>query len=173
MKSIHTNTSLRSALHLLYVAQFETLKKYPDVFTKADATRMLTGLMGARPWSWRVVGITSEALEIFATNNFKQITGQVQRGHYNDRASTAQLLFLDRSIPMPIEEFFDVFLTRDQTVLMTKEQNKHRPGGAFPDFIPIDQDAEVFPSGTLVGWRHRKAEVEYLKKLHKATFLET
>lgn len=135
MKSIQTNKSLRVALHALYVAQFKILKKYPNVFTNADATRMLTSLMGSRPWSWRVIGITPEALAIFAANKFKRVAGLVQRGHCNDRASTAKLMFLDRDTPLSNTEFFKVFLTRDQTVLMTKEQNKHRREEYFPDLF--------------------------------------
>ncbi|MES2074929.1 MAG: hypothetical protein V4462_04845 [Pseudomonadota bacterium] len=127
MKLILTDQTLRNALYALYVALLEMLKEYPAVFTKADATRMLTGLTGSRPWSWRVIGITRDALDIFAANNFMRVADLVQRGHKNDRASTAQLVFLDRNSSMPLAGFFDVFLLRDQTVLMTKEKNKHLP----------------------------------------------
>jgi len=166
MDSIHNDQDLRKALHSIYAAQFDTLKKFPNVFTRADATRMLTGLMGSRPWSWRVIGITSDALDIFSKNDFKRPAGQIQRGHRDDRASTARALFFERDIPMPLDEFFEFFLQRDQTVLMTKSENKHRPGGEFPAFIAIDAQLALFPCGTLVGWQHRKAEVDFLRALH-------
>lgn len=173
MKTILHDLHLRTALFDLYLALFTTFKKNPGVFTKADATRMLTSLMGSRPWSWRVIGITPDALEVFAANNFQRVAGLVHRGHRNDRASTAQMLLLERTTPMPIDDFFETFLLRDQTVLMTKKQNKHRPRGVFPDFIDISSDEEVFPCGTLVGWRHRKAEVEYLKNLYTSRHIVT
>lgn len=166
MKSVHQNEQLRQALYSLYVSQFQVLKNFPAVFTRADATRMLTGMMGSRPWSWRVIGITDAALEIFASNEFKRPPGAIQRGHRADRSSTAKVLFYDRDLPFALEEFFAVFLERDQTVLMTKEENKHRPGGQFPAFSPIDPTEELFPCGTLVGWQHRKAEVDFLRRLH-------
>jgi hypothetical protein len=165
MDTIHSDKNLRQALYSIYVAQFDTLKKYPDSFTKADATRMLTSLMGSRPWSWRVIGITSAALDVFAENDFKRPAGQIQRGHREDRASTAQELFYKRPGPMPLEEFFSFFLGRDETVLMTKDENKHRPGGEFPSFIGISGQHGLFPCGTLVGWQHRKAEIDFLREL--------
>lgn len=167
MDSIRTDASLRAALHALYVSQFEALKKYPAAFSKADATRMLTSLMGSRPWSWRVIGITEAALAIFAENDFKRPAGRIQRGHRSDRASTAQAVFYDRNYPMPEEEFLEFFLKRDETVLMTVEENKHRPGGKFPRFIRIPASKKLFPCGTLVGWQHRKAEVEFLRTLYR------
>lgn len=166
MDSIRTDHQLRNALYTLYAAQFETLKKFPSAFTRADATRMLTGLMGSRPWSWRVIGITPAALEIFAANDYKRPAGMIQRGHRADRSSTAHELFYVRATAMPMDEFFDFFLERDETVLMTKQENKSRPGGAFPDFIPIPREAQLFPCGTLVGWQHRKHEVDFLRGLH-------
>lgn len=43
---------------------------------------------------------------------------------------------------------------------MTNEENKHRPDSVFPDYIPIPQHLHLFPSGTLVGWQHRKLETD-------------
>jgi hypothetical protein len=165
MQSIY-DSKLRESLYSIYVAQFKAFRKCPHGFSKGDATRMLTGLMGARPWSWRVIGVTRSALEIFAAHDFKRPPRLLQRGHRVDRASTAQTLYFENSEPLPLDQFFDFFLTRDQTVIMTNEENKHRPNGTFPDFIAIDHAADLFPSGTLIGWQHRKAEVDYLRKLY-------
>ena len=166
MESIHNDQELRKALHSIYAAQFDTLKKFPKAFTKADATRMLTGLMGSQSWSWRVIGITSDALDVFSKNEFKRPTGQIQRGRRDNRASTVRALFFERAEPMPLDEFFEFFLKREETVLMTKRENQHRQGKEFPDFIPIDAHHALFPCGTLVGWKHRKAEVDFLRELH-------
>lgn len=167
MDSILHDNELRQALHKLYAANFAVLREHPGVFSNADATRMLTSLMGARPWSWRVIGITRNALEVFAQNDFQRPAGRIQRGHRDDRASTARALFREPHIALPLDEFFKVFLQRDETVLMTVEENKHKPNGTFPDFIPIDREHQVFPCGTLVGWQHRKQEVQFLRKLHR------
>jgi hypothetical protein len=166
MDSILHDNELRQALHKLYMANFAVLREHPDVFTNADATRMLTGLMGSRPWSWRVIGITRNALEVFARNDFQRPAGKIQRGHRDDRASTARALFREPDAALSLEEFFNVFLQRDETVLMTVEENKHQPDGTFPDFIPIERERQVFPCGTLVGWQHRKQEVQFLRDLY-------
>ncbi|WP_148264765.1 hypothetical protein [Collimonas fungivorans] len=166
MHAIHTDKELRAALHSIYVAQFKAFKACQHAFTKADATRMLTGLMGARPWSWRVIGITPAALQVFSDHDFKRPPRQLQRGHKQDRASTASVLYFDCTEPMPLEEFFAFFLERDETVIMTNDENKHRPNSTFPDFIAIDSKDELFPCGTLVGWQHRKAEINFLRALY-------
>lgn len=166
MKSIYIDNNLRVALHSIYVAQFRALKAYPKAFDKAHATRMLTSLMAARPWSWRVIGITKAALDEFAKNDFKRPSRQLQRGHKYDRSSTAQLLYFDRSEPMPLDEFYEFFLERDKTVIMTNAENKHTKNAAFPAYIEIDINAELFPSGSLIGWQHRKNEMEFLQSLH-------
>jgi len=170
MDSIHTDKKLREALYSLYVAQFNAIRAYPEAFDKNHATRMLTGLMGSRPWSWRVIGITKEALELFGQHDFKRPPRLIQRGHREARADTAKALYYDIPVPLPQDEFFTFFLKRDETVLMTSGQNRHTPGGEFPDFIKIPLKANLFPSGSLVGWQHRKAEVDFLRQLHAQHF---
>ncbi|MGV2288814.1 hypothetical protein AAHK20_08855 [Trinickia sp. YCB016] len=166
MRTIYEDKKLREALHSIYVAQFNAIQTCPDAFGKSDATRMLTGLMGSRPWSWRVVGITPAALSVFAEHGFKRPPRQLQRGHMHDRSQTAEALYFARVEPMSSDEFFDFFLERDKTVIMTNDENKHGPKYAFPHYIPIDPSLELFPCGTLVGWQHRKAEIDFLRVLH-------
>ena len=166
MNSIYSDIALRQALHRLYVANFEVLKEFPNSFDDNHATRMLTSLMGSRPWSWRVVGITPAALELFAENDFQKPVRKIQRGHRSARVDTARQLF-NRPKPFELDEFFDIFLKRDETVLMATPENPARSSRPFPKFIPIDLAAEVFPCASLVGWTHRKQEVEFLRALHE------
>lgn len=169
MDSITNDVQLRAALYSVYVALFEARRTCPAAFGQGDLTRMITGLMGSRPWSWRVIGITSEALKLFQEHDFKKPPKLIERGHQQDRASTARDLFSSPA-PMPLVAFFEYFLERDQTVLMTVEQNKHRPKAVFPSFIPIDQSGQLFPCGTLIGYQHRKKEAAYLRKLYEEHF---
>jgi hypothetical protein len=166
MRTIYEDQKLREALHSIYVGQFTSIQICPHASGKGDATRMLTGLMGSRPWSWRVIGITPAALEVFAAHGFKRPPRQLQRGHKHDRSLTAQALYFERAEPMQLDEFFDFFLERDKTVIMTNDENKHGPKNAFPHYISIDARLELFPCGTLVGWQHRKAEIDFLRALH-------
>jgi hypothetical protein len=65
-----------------------------------------------------------------------------------------------------LNEFFDFFLERDKTVIMTNDENKHGAKNVFPSYIPIDPSLELFPCGTLVGWQHRRVEKAFLRDLH-------
>ena len=121
--------------------------------------------MGIENYGWRVIGITREALDLLATKDFNKskLSGQLCRGHKKDRIKTTRELF-DLKKPMKLDEFYKVFLRNDQTVIMLKKQNNTKP---FPKFIKINNsNAELFPNGPLIGWKHRKKECEYLRQLH-------
>lgn len=163
--SIKTDTALRQALHGLYVALFSARRACPNYFTGGRLTTIQTAIMGIEDFGWRVVGITREALDLLATDNFdkNKLPRRLCRGHIIDRIQTSRLLF-DREAPMPLDDFFDTFLQNDRTVIMLNEQNRTLP---FPQFIEIDNpDAELFPNGALMSWKHRKQEREYLRQLH-------
>ncbi|MDK9726062.1 MAG: hypothetical protein OEL88_14420 [Sterolibacteriaceae bacterium MAG5] len=122
--------------------------------------------MGDRLWSWRVVGITPEALALFAQHDFKKPPqkGAVVRGHLVSRKRTAEQLFHNEE-PLGIGAFFDLFLTNDCTVLMLSKQNPSR-GDQIPEYIPIENpDAYLFPCASLMGYHHEEQEVEFLRKL--------
>lgn len=171
------NAQLRPALYSIYVAIHSAMKLYPAGFDKNHATRMLTHLMGSRPWSWPVVGITRPALQAFADNGFKNHKGQVQRGHLIHRSDTALVLFFDQAtmspLALPLEEadFFDKFLQRDKTVLMIRKENPARSRSKLKitdnalDIIEFGDPTGLFSCGSLVGWKHGAQEVNFLKHL--------
>jgi hypothetical protein len=161
---IYTDSNLRTALHSVYVAIFNAKQICPDGFRDNDTTRLLTALMGSKPWSWKVVGITLEALILFKENDFKRPPRLIQRGHKINRVDTARQLF-DRSTPALLDEFFHIFLENDETVLMTAEQNRQKEVPKYIIFIN-NPNAKLFPSGTLVGWQHRQIEIEFLRELY-------
>ena len=153
------------ALHGVYVALFRARQTCPAHFRDNDITRVMTGLMASKPWSWRVIGITPAALDVFAQHEFNRPTGEIQRGHLVNRVATSRQLF-DRDAPAERDDFLALWLQNDRTVLMRKGENTH--GREVPNFIEIENDdAFLFPSGTLIGWQHRKAERDFLRKLHE------
>ena len=160
---------LRSALHSVYEALHKTHRASPMAFQPHDLTRMLTGLMGSRPWSWRVIGITEAALDLFSQYGYdKPPNKQIQRGHLNGRSDTARVLFAPEK-PLSLNQFFEFFLPRDSTVLMlTTENPANSKKRSPPDFIPIDQDLQLFRCGGLVGYKHGPPETAYLRALHAA-----
>jgi hypothetical protein len=163
---LETDTALRQALHGLYVALFNARQACPKDFHGGRLTTIQTAIMGIENYGWRVIGITREALDLLATADFdkNKLPRRLCRGHIIDRIQTTRLLF-DREKPMLLENFFDAFLHNDRTVIMLNEQNNHTT--PFPEFIEIDNpDAELFPNGSLMSWKHRKKEREYLRRLH-------
>lgn len=162
-----TDPTLRQALHGMYTALFNAMQACPDDFHHGRLTTIQTAIMGIEDYGWRVVGITREALDLLAAGDFNKnkFPRQLCRGHIIDRIDTTRLLF-ERENPMGLEEFFKAFLNADRTVIMLNKQNHIKP---FPDYIEIDNpDATLFPNGSLMSWKHRMREREYLRKLHAA-----
>ena len=124
-------------------------------------TTLLTALMGGADWSWRVVGITVGALEMLASNSYKRIKG-ICRAHLIDRIDTARAVF---EIPHPLSEdqFFTKIWENDETVIATNSENKT---GELCQRIPIDYKLGMFICNPLIGFKHNKKEVDFLRKLH-------
>lgn len=164
---LESDSALRNALYGLYLALFRARESCPGDFSDGRLTTILTAFMGVENAGWRVVGITREALELLSTEDFNKnkLPRRLCRGHLIDRIQTTRDLFL-RDKPMELEAFFKVFLSNDLTVIMLNEQNRTKP---FPDFIAIDNPhAELFPNGSLMSWKHRMQEREYLRQLHSS-----
>jgi hypothetical protein len=165
---LETDQALRKALYGLYFALFQAKQTCPDDFRDGRLTTILTAIMGIENYGWRVIGITREALDLLATKDFNKnkLPRRLCRGHINDRIKTTRELF-DREIPMEIAELYDVFLRNDKTVIMLNEQNNHAK--PFPNYIEIDNPkAELFPNGSLIGWKHREKERDHLRQLHSS-----
>lgn len=164
---LHSDRTLRKSLHDLYVALFHARKASPVEFHDSKTTTVFTAVMGLESLTWRVVGITPEALDLLATVAFDKakLPRKLCRGHKKDRIDTMRFMF-HRDEPLSEDAFFDAFLASDPVVIMTNEQNVHTT--RFPTYIEIDnRTGELFPNGSLMGWKHRKKEREFLRRLHQ------
>jgi hypothetical protein len=163
---LRTDPAIRQALHDLYLALYRAKQVCPEDFSDGRLTTIQTAIMGIKTFGWRVIGITREALDLLATENFNKhkLPRRLCRGHVVARIETTRLLF-DREEPMQLEDFFEAFLRNDTTVIMLNEQNRH--GTPFPQFVEIDNpNGDLFPNGSLMGWGHGNKEREYLRSLH-------
>lgn len=163
---IETDLDFRDALYGLYLALHQAKQVCRKDFPDGRLTTIHTAIMGIENVGWRVIGITREALELLATEGFNKnkLPRRLCRGHIIDRIETTRILF-DRDKPVAHDEYFTTFLENDCTVIMLNEQNKH--GQPFPEYITIDNPhGELFSNGSLIGWKHRKTEREYLRALH-------
>ena len=149
--------------HYLYSAVHRAHKEAPDVWTIQECTRIMTSIMAAKSFSWRVVGITEAALKKFSEFNFRYKSGAgITRAHLKPRIETVRTL-LAPSEPLSEVEFLNIWLQNDRTVLCVSGENKT----TVPKFIALENpDGELFSCHrVLAGWRHRRREQDHLRNL--------
>lgn len=145
----------------LYVALHRSRRCHPDVFTMGRCTTVLTAIMGGRPWSWRVVGITPAALQAFKGADFRKRPGDgITRAHIQSRFKTTTELLLPNE-PVSLEEFARIWIENDRTVLCVRGENKD----PLPAYIEFPEPEQGLFRSSQVAWRHSKAEREYLMSL--------
>lgn len=152
--------------HALYSAVHWAHKTIPAIWTDHECNRVLTAIMAAKPFSWRVVGITAAALEKFAEMDFRYRSQQgITRAHLSPRIGTVRAL-LATDEPLSQREFIDAWLRNDRTVICARGENK----ASIPNYIPIEnEDGLLFScERRLAGWHHRKAEQDFLRDLYSS-----
>ena len=109
--------------HYLYSAVHRAHKEAPEIWTIQECTRIMTSIMAAKPFSWRVVGITEAALKKFSEFDFRYKSGAgITRAHLKPRIETVRTL-LAPSEPLSEVEFLNI---NDTTVLCVSGENKTR-----------------------------------------------
>lgn len=152
----HKN-DVKNQIYDVYLALFNL-----DISVQRKCS-MMTSLLGGDAWSWRVIGITLEAINLLEKNDYKYIKGSICRAHIISRLTSAKLVY-ERSTPISIDELFQTYWTNDKTIISTKQENGNRV--KLPLAIPIDYSLNHFPCGAVVGWKHRKQEANFLRELH-------
>lgn len=152
--------------HALYLAVHNAHSEAPHIWTNHHCTRLLTSIMSSKPFSWRVVGITTEALKRLHQLNYRYKSGEgLTRAHLHPRIETVQEL-LKRHEPMSESEFIEYWLTHDRTVICARGEN--RP--TISHFIPIENPHGSLFSSNSVAWKHGKAECDLLRALYAKHF---
>ena len=106
----------------------------------------LTSIMAAKPFSWRVVGITKAALTRFSELDFRYRSGTgLTRAHLSPRIATVRSL-LTPPEPLNESDFLNVWIQNDRTVLCGQGENKV----SIPTFIEFENaNGELF---YLISW---------------------
>lgn len=153
----------RAALHAVYQSLHQTVRNHPDIFNPGQYTAVITQLMGGRDWSWRVVGITPNALQQFQKQGFARVAGGgITRAHIVGRQATCEILIRHENA-LDVNSLFNLYLERDQTILCAKGENKRE----LPAYIDINNpEAELF-SSKKIGWRHGPREIDFLGQLQQ------
>ena len=122
--------------------------------------RMLGELFAVNPDAWRVVGITENALKVFAEHNFKRVSRMgINRSHLVDRIATYTTM-LEGPL-MECNEWWQFYVDTDKTILSTSTENMSK--SELSKVYDIDPALELFKSHGFA-WRHKDPEVRFLKE---------
>lgn len=123
--------------------------------------RILSELLGQWSESWRIVGVTEEALKVFSNYDYRCPSRiGVNRAHINQDRSVTNTFLLSNDINF--EEFWDYLKSNDVTVLSTSTENMTN---IYSKIFEIDRNLGLFKSSGFK-WKHNKKEVEFLKEIH-------
>ena len=132
---------------------------------EGNKIKILSTLFSINPNSWRVVGITPAALEIFNKHNFKKVSGMgINRSHLVQRYPFYESL-LNMDITSP-EEFWNTYYSNDITVLATSSENmKNSPSITMQSiYIPNDERSLFKTDG--YAWKQKEEEEKFLSELY-------
>ncbi len=83
---------------------------------------MISNVMRTHDWSWQVVGITPNALEVYKRDHWRHKAGNaIQRAHVTDRKDMIRHIF-DREIPMSESELLDYWIIGFQLTKLYSQQ---------------------------------------------------
>lgn len=121
--------------------------------------RMLGELLSLCPDTWQVIGITEDALRVFAEHDFKKVSRMgINRSHLVDRHKTYTTM-LDGPL-MECDEWWKFYRDNDNTILATSSENMTNTFGKIYD---VDTSLGLFKSRGFA-WKHNKEEIKFLKE---------
>lgn len=127
--------------------------------------RMLGELFAVNPNAWRVIGITENALKVFAEHGFKRVSRMgINRSHLVDRIQTYTNM-LEGPL-MDCDEWWNFYVETDKTILATSTENMGK--GEWSKVYDIDTSLGLFQSHGFA-WRHKDPEINFLKEMYNGT----
>jgi hypothetical protein len=130
-------------------------------FSLPKKRNLMTGALGYETWSWRVTGISEDAIRAIAQNNFNKPSKLLSRDHGRPRADTYSSEFFETI--KSLEDWWDWVWESDKTTLMTNDEHNNRK--VRSTIYPLDPKDNHFCS-EVVGWHHtQKHEGTMIKKL--------
>lgn len=121
--------------------------------------RMLGELFAAYENAWQVIGITENALKVFAKNDFKRVSRMgINRSHLVDRVKTYTTM-LEGPL-MDCNEWWNFYIENDKTILATSSENM---SNGFTKIYKVDTSLGLFKSHGFA-WRHKDPEIQFLKE---------
>lgn len=122
----------------------------------------LTHILGSYNNCWRVVGISENALDVFAKNEFRKVSRMgINRSHLVDRCKIYEEMFLSEK---NCDDWWNFYLENDKTILTTASENISKN---VSQIFEIDQSLGLFQTQGFA-WRHTRKERKYLENLYKS-----
>lgn len=131
-------------------------------FPRWKQYNLLRSLLVGEEWSWRVVGISENALTMFAGNGFNKPTNGIERHHHPQPFADTAKPMLKGNVIMPKNEWCDRIIDNEEVHLVTKKEHNAK---AISRIIPIDFEEGLFRNKRMVGYHYRQEEKEFLRKL--------
>ena len=121
---------------------------YDSSFDKQKKKNLLTSIAGWEPWSWRVVGITVDAVgRILENNGHARVKSELVRDHFfQGRSKTYENMLVNK---LDFENYWKEFWENDRTILMTKEEHNKINTDKFVGLWDFKED-KIFE----IDWRH-------------------
>ena len=127
-----------------------------------ERCRMLAELLVSYEDNFLVVGVTEEALKVFAENDFRRVSRMgINRSHFVERKKTHTEM-LEGPL-LDFEAWWKLYRETDKTVLATATENM---SNKFSRIIDIDTSLGLFRSAGF-GWSHKKGEAALLREMHE------
>lgn len=127
-------------------------------FSRPKQRSVITAVLGYEVWSWRVVGITVDALKAIARNNYNKPARMLARDHSKPRVETYNKIFEQR---MAFQEWWEWVWENDKTVLMTNEEHHSQ---RISQVIELNPSEGYFVDAEVAGWHQTKAREGALVK---------
>jgi hypothetical protein len=128
---------------------------------EAKKIGMLTYLFSIEPNSWRVTGISIDALKVFQKNDFKRKSKMgINRSHIKRRFDSYKEILQKESNGEfnNHEEWWTYFFENDKTILQTSSENMKKNGHSV--VIEISNPGWALFKSKGYAWNHGNAEIE-------------
>ena len=143
----------------LYGLYLAVRKSY---FSVSKQRNVIRSLLVGEEWSWRVQGISENAILVYAANDYKIVKRMLERHHIVPFSETARVMLEEKALPKA--EWWELIYSGEKTYLVTKDEHK---SGKYSRILKVDPGLGMF-ANQAIGWKYRKKEAEFLKKLANA-----
>lgn len=167
-------SSEKTSKHKVYVQPTQQKKEelyrlyemiFDCAFSLVKKRAVLTQVLGGETWSWRVVGITEEAVKAIARNNFNKPSKVLARDHTLTRKDTYNRIFTEK---MNFNEWWNWIWDNDKTILITNEEHNLIHSQNISKVYAIDPNLSYFVDNGIGWYQTRAREGEFIKQLCEA-----